>query len=52
MESSNVQQMLKMSSFCGTAPGAADEDIPILSLYAPDYSEENAQARRESFMTK
>ncbi len=49
---SNVQQMLKTVSFSGTAPGAADEDIPQLQLYAPDYSEENAAARRENFMTK
>ena len=33
-------------------PGAADEDIPKLQLYAPEYSEENASARREHFMTK
>ena len=49
---SNVQQMLKTVSFSGTAPGAADEDIPQLQLYAPDYSEENAAVRRENFMTK
>jgi len=44
--------MLKMSTFQGSAPGAADEDMPNLQLYAPDYSEENAQARRDRFMTK
>lgn len=44
--------MLKMSSFSNTAPGAADEDIPVLQLYAPEYSEESAAARRERFMTK
>ena len=42
----------KQQSISGQAPGAADEDIPVLQLYAPDYSEENAQARRERFMTK
>lgn len=44
--------MLKMSSVAESAPGAADEDIPQLQLYAPEYSEENASARRERFMTK
>lgn len=43
---------LKQMSCSNTAPGAADEDIPQLQLYAPDYSEENASARRERFMTK
>lgn len=46
----HVQNLLKTSS--GHAPGAADEDIPMLQLYAPDYSEENAAARRERYMTK
>ena len=54
MESSSasVSQILKKSSFSGQAPGAADEDIPVLQLYAPDYSEENAAVRRDRFMTK
>lgn len=42
----------KTTSISGQAPGAANEDIPQLQLYAPDYSEENAAARRERFMTK
>ena len=47
------QQTLKMSSFSGTAPGgAADEDAIKLKLYAPEYSEENAAARRDRYMTK
>ena len=50
--SASVQHALKMSSFSGSAPGAPEEEVPMLSLYAPDYSEENAQSRRERFMTK
>lgn len=48
----SASQALKTVNFSGTAPGAADEDIPVLQLYAPDYSEENAAARRDRFMTK
>ena len=47
-----TQQTFKSTSFSGMAPGAADEDIPQLQLYAPDYSEENATARRDRYMTK
>lgn len=52
MESQMINNNLKQTSFAGMAPGAADEDIPQLQLYAPDYSEENASARRDRFMTK
>lgn len=34
------------------APGPAEEDVPQVQLYAPKFSEENAQARRARFMTK
>ena len=52
MDSYLMQEKLKSSYFAGSAPPTAEEDIPHLQLYAPDYSEENAAARRERFMTK
>ena len=45
-------EQLKNSAFSGQAPGGAEEDIPMLQLYAPEYSEENAASRRDRFMTK
>lgn len=56
MLKTSMEQSLKPASSASStgnkAPGAADEDIPILQLYAPDYCEENAAARRDRFMTK
>ena len=43
---------IKNTQYAGGAPGGAEEDIPVLQLYAPDYNEENAAIRRERFMTK
>ena len=45
-------EQLKNSAFSGQAPGGAEEDIPMLQLYAPEYSEEKAASRRDRFMTK
>ena len=36
----------------GDAPGAPEADIPQIYLYAPEYSEEVAQERRDKFLTK
>lgn len=36
----------------GDAPVSAEADIPQIYLYAPEYSEEKANQRREKYLTK
>ena len=41
------KSLAKTNSGYGDAPMSAEADIPQIYLYAPDYSEEIAAARRE-----
>ena len=52
MWGSSKPTLAKQSSGYGDAPMSAEADIPQIYLYAPDYSEEIAAARREQYLTK